>query len=225
MDPGVIARARAAAQTLMTDTCTISTAAGATRYTGPCRLQSPQGQTVSIGSVTATVVQAQLQLPIAGTDLVARDDQVVIDAAAYDPALAGRTFAIQDLPLRSHASSRRLAIEEAQVVLLLHDTVTRVRAPLTAGPYGGQQRDWSNTSSVAYPAEVQPVSSTEAVVDADRTVTRWRVVVGPGAAVAATDRIVWDGGTYEVDGDVERWKHRGVLHHLEAVLMRVTEGA
>ena len=103
----------------------------------------------------------------------------------------------------------------------LSDTVTRLRAPLIAGPYGNSEFDWPNATSVDYPAEVQPVSSTEDVVNQQQTVTRWRLFLGSTADIEATDRIEWDGDTYEVDGEVERWKRRGVVHHLEAVLMRV----
>lgn len=103
----------------------------------------------------------------------------------------------------------------------LGDQVTRVRAELVDIGYGNQGRDWNNTTEQPYAAEVQPVSSTEDVVNQQQTVTRWRLFLGPDADLEATDRIVWDGDTYEVDGDVERWKRRGVLHHLEAVLMRV----
>lgn len=108
--------------------------------------------------------------------------------------------------------------------MVLYDTVTRRRAALVAGPYGSQTLDWPNATSVVYRAEVQPVSSTEDVVNQQRTVTRWRLFLGPDADLLATDRIEWDGGTFEVDGEVERWKRRGVLHHLEAVLMRVQGG-
>lgn len=107
----------------------------------------------------------------------------------------------------------------------LRDQITRVRAALVEGPYGNQERDWDNAPpGVVYPAEVQPVSSTEDVVNQQQTVTRWRLFLGPSAGLVATDRVLWDGGTYEVDGDVERWKRRGVLHHLQAVLMRVEQG-
>lgn len=104
----------------------------------------------------------------------------------------------------------------------LTDTVVRRRAPVTGGPYGNQTRDWANATSQTYPAVIGPVSSTEDVVNQQQTLTRWRIVLGPYADLAATDRIEWDGDTYEVDGDVERHKRRGgQLHHLSAVLMRV----
>ncbi|MEV1321960.1 hypothetical protein AB0J14_38430 [Micromonospora arborensis] len=107
----------------------------------------------------------------------------------------------------------------------LRDQIVRVRAPLIGGSYGNQDRDWGNAQpGVEYPADVQPVSSTEDVVNQQQTVTRWRLFLGPDADLLATDRVVWDGATYEVDGDVERWKRRGRLRHLQAVLMRVEQG-
>jgi hypothetical protein len=109
--------------------------------------------------------------------------------------------------------------------MILHDRVTRLRGtPTSGGVYGGQDTDWSNPGTAVYPAEVQPISQTEDVAGQQRTQTRWRVFLPPSADVLATDRIVWDGVTYEVEGEVERWKRRGVLHHLEAVLVKVTQG-
>lgn len=108
--------------------------------------------------------------------------------------------------------------------MILRDQVVRRRAALVSSGYGNQAPDWPNATSVTYPAEVQPISSTEDVVDQDRTVTRWRLFLDSAADVVATDRIEWDGNTYQVDGDVERWKRRGILHHLEAVLLKVTQG-
>lgn len=110
----------------------------------------------------------------------------------------------------------------------LRDTVIRRRALQTATGYGNTRRDWANATIQPYPAEVQPFpgasSSSEDVVDQNRTTTRWRIFLGPDADLAATDRIEWDGLTYEVDGDVERWKRRGRLHHLEAILIKITQG-
>lgn len=107
---------------------------------------------------------------------------------------------------------------------LLTDTITRRRAPLTSAGYGNQKRDWAAATSQAYPARVSPVSSTEDVVEQPRTVTRWKCTVGPDADLAATDRIDWDGSTYEIDGDVERHKGLRGLHHQTVVLMRVAAG-
>lgn len=109
--------------------------------------------------------------------------------------------------------------------MILHDTVTRLRAELVDGPYGNQQHDWANATSETYPAEVQPMPTSEDVASQQRVTTRFRVLLGPTADIEATDRIVWGGNTYEVDGDVLPWKRRGVLHHYEALLLRVEQGA
>ena len=110
--------------------------------------------------------------------------------------------------------------------MILRDKVVRRRAPLVDSPYGNQTRDWANATSVTFDAQVEPVSSTEDVVNQQQTVTRWQMTLYPSADVEPTDRFVWDGDTYDVDGDVERWKRRrGGVHHLRAVLMRVEQGA
>ncbi|GAA2516693.1 phage head completion protein [Winogradskya humida] len=108
--------------------------------------------------------------------------------------------------------------------MILRDRVTRLRAPLVGDGYGNQERDWDQAVAVEYPAGVGPASSTEDVHDQQRTTTRWRVFLPPTADLEATDRVTWDGTTFEVDGDVERWKRRGRLHHVEAVLLKVTQG-
>ncbi|GAB7039706.1 MULTISPECIES: phage head completion protein [Catenuloplanes] len=106
----------------------------------------------------------------------------------------------------------------------LRDRITRLRAPLIADGYGNQGPDWPAAVTAVLRASVQPASSTEDVVDEQRTVTRWRVWLPRTADLLATDRIEWDGQTYEVEGDVEHWKDRGQLHHLEAVMIKVTQG-
>lgn len=108
---------------------------------------------------------------------------------------------------------------------LLADSVTRRRAPLISSGYGNEARDWTAATSQVYAARVSVVSSTEVVANEPRTVTRWKCTVGPEADLAATDRIEWDGQTYEVDGDVERHKGRSpAVHHQTVTLKRVAPG-
>ena len=106
----------------------------------------------------------------------------------------------------------------------LSDTVQRLRATATGDGYGNDQLDWSVPDTQTLPAEVQPLSAAENVVDQQRTTTRWRMWLGPHVDVLATDRFVWDGDTFEVEGDVERWKIRGRLHHLKVILIKVEQG-
>ncbi len=109
-------------------------------------------------------------------------------------------------------------------MLRLYDSITRQRAGVADDGYGNQVHDWSSPASVTYPAEVQPLSGTEDVDDQQRTDTRWRLWLPPDADLVATDRVVWEGDTYEVDGDVQLWKIKGRPHHLKAILVKITQG-
>jgi hypothetical protein len=111
---------------------------------------------------------------------------------------------------------------------LLQDQITIVRAGLIPGPYGSDDRDWAHATRTVVDAYVRPVSSTEDVVLQQRTETRWKATLDRYADLQATDRVEWDddGGlkTYEVDGEVERHRLHGAVHHQAAVLQRITGG-
>lgn len=92
--------------------------------------------------------------------------------------------------------------------------VTVLRAPLVAGAYGRQTRDWPAARGHELVGTMQPLSSSEDSDDQAQTLTRWRLSLTrwrlyvPGRSdLLATDRVRWAGveGDLEVDGDVERW--------------------
>ena len=106
------------------------------------------------------------------------------------------------------------------------DTVTVVRAPVVVDRYGAEVRDWANaTRTLLEGCRVQPLDSSGGQIiepRRDAVVTRWRLFAPAGADLVATDRVEWQGGTYEVDGDVQRWSSpTGALAHVEALLRRV----
>lgn len=109
--------------------------------------------------------------------------------------------------------------------LLTFDTVTVVRAPLAAGRYGGQTRDWSSATRTPYTGvSVQPAGSTEDVRDREELVNRFQLFTSRGQDIdlLATDRVEWGGLTLQVDGDPNRWPAPGGgVHHVEASLKRV----
>lgn len=123
----VVAAGQREAERLMTDLCIITSVTGSTtdpltgqvveatavRYSGKCRIQAPgvQGAQADVGQVPVVVLRLQLQLPVAGSELVARGDTAEITSSG-DDALVGRRFAVRDLAHKSHATSRRLTIEE-----------------------------------------------------------------------------------------------------------------
>lgn len=124
----VLARGRAAAERGMVDSVTITRKTGVTTndltgavtptvdaiYGGKCRVQqaTAQGNRTDAGEVSVIVLGLQLQLPIVGSELVARGDVVVVDACANDSSLVGRTFTVRDLHHKSEATARRLTCEE-----------------------------------------------------------------------------------------------------------------
>ena len=87
-----------------------------TVYEGPCRLQV---KSVIAGSTDAdsgerltTTQEAELQLPIAGTDGVAIDHQAKILTNPLDLSLVDRVFTVVARHEKSHATARRLRVVE-----------------------------------------------------------------------------------------------------------------
>jgi hypothetical protein len=106
--------------------------------------------------------------------------------------------------------------------MLLHDTVTRLRAPLASGGYGNQARNWAAPASTTFIVKWSHKAVAEVVGDEARTVTKAYVFGNPDLDLESTDRVVGpDGFTYEVDGEVMRSYRRGELHHVRAYLRRI----
>lgn len=104
----------------------------------------------------------------------------------------------------------------------LHDSITRLRAPLVSAGYGNQSRNWAAAVSAAFLVHWSAKAVSEVVGDEARTVTRGKIFGGPDLDLEASDRVVFDGDTYEVDGDVMRSYRQGQLHHVRAFLRRIT---
>jgi hypothetical protein len=109
--------------------------------------------------------------------------------------------------------------------LQLHDVITRLRAPLVAGSYGNQARNWAGASGTDFLVHWSTKAVNEVVGDEPRTVTRGKVFGGPDLDLLATDRVVFQGDTYEVDGEVMESFRQGQLHHVRAMLKKMTTGA
>jgi hypothetical protein len=97
------------------------------------------------------------------------------------------------------------------------DTVTVKRAPLAEDSFGNENRDWTSATSTAVGGcSVQPLPANEVIVGRDTVVSRWTLFAPVATDLEATDRVVWEGDTYEVDGEPQRWT--GV--YLSALLRR-----
>ena len=85
----------------------------------------------------------------------------------------------------------------------MNDSVTRYRAPITK--YNGQDKyDWTNAVAKTI-TNVQVVAQSTARVFEDRTLNiseRYTLRAKYDADIEAGDRIVWNGNTYEIEGEV-----------------------
>jgi hypothetical protein len=99
--------------------------------------------------------------------------------------------------------------------------------------YGDSVLDWDHATATTLDGVfVSPVAEPEQLAAGrDTVITRWRLQVPldaaeglPAGALQATDRVVYDGKTYEVDGQPERWPSpTGTMDHVDAFLV-LTEG-
>lgn len=124
----LMGRARRAAEHLMVDRCAVKRITGTTTnpdtgatedaYTTlyadqSCRLQTSGnwGRQAETGQAVLLIQTAQVQFPISVTGL-AVNDLIDVTACAHDPEQVGRRLRVRDLPAKSHASSRRVMVEE-----------------------------------------------------------------------------------------------------------------
>jgi hypothetical protein len=105
----------------------------------------------------------------------------------------------------------------------------RLRPGVKTDRGGNAVPDWSPDAVDQLPVSrlsIQPTTSTEAT-DTTRTavVSGWQLISEPGTApdIVSSDRFEFDSITCEVVGEVARWPDSfGGVHHIEAVLKRVT---
>ncbi|GAA0738792.1 hypothetical protein Drose_04170 [Dactylosporangium roseum] len=120
-------RGRAAAESLMQDTCTVQHQTGETTdpetgvvtythvvvYSGKCKIQqaAPATNPTNVGEAAVFVGQLVLHLPMSVTG-VQPDDLVTITASVLDPDLAGRTFRLRGPVHKSYLTARRFPMVE-----------------------------------------------------------------------------------------------------------------
>lgn len=127
----VLARGRQAAEPGFVDRCTLAHPTGVTTddltgavvrtyavyYDGAvpgdggrCHFQAPSGSPAESGEAIVGILGMQLQVPVLETVGVEVHDRVVCISALNDPDLVGRTWYVQSLFTKSHATTRRLAL-------------------------------------------------------------------------------------------------------------------
>lgn len=122
----VVARGRAHAESLMTDTVRVTRASGRpvtdletgvvsmpslTIHEGPGRIQGRNSESETVDGVQVYVLtDVVVQLPVSVAPIV--DDEVVVIASAMDPSLVGRTFRVKAASRKTHATMTRCEAEE-----------------------------------------------------------------------------------------------------------------
>lgn len=107
------------------------------------------------------------------------------------------------------------------------ETATRLRPSTTTDRYGDVTDNWASPSTAVLTVRgVEPVSSTEDNRDGRQAViTGFRVYLEPGSDVAAGDRLVLRGTTYDVDGTPADWRSPwGTNVGGVVVALKATEG-
>jgi hypothetical protein len=125
----LLASGRRAIERLMVDECVIEAVTGSTTdletgevvdtveqvYAGRCRVQqaAPSASDQRVGEADLLMLTRVLQLPVLASAGVRAGQRVRITACVHDPDLVGRRFTVRAEFAKSHATSRRVGIEEA----------------------------------------------------------------------------------------------------------------
>lgn len=102
-------------------------------------------------------------------------------------------------------------------------TVTVLEAPLVAGDYNTQVRDWDHaTPTVVTGCTVDYLSASRSRQAGDQTTTRAQLFLPLSAPAVSTDhRIQWDGRTWEMDGVPSTVEQSGPLNGQSITLLEV----
>ncbi len=112
--------------------------------------------------------------------------------------------------------------------MMFNQTAVRLRAGMKTDRGGNQIPDWSNPDRLTVTGlNIQPNNQSETADEQrDAVITGYRVQSAEGTApdIKATDRIEWNGSTFEVDGEVAAWPDlfTDSVHHIEFAMVRAT---
>lgn len=112
--------------------------------------------------------------------------------------------------------------------MMFNQSVARVRAGTKTDRGGNTVPDWSPSAVSRLTVNglnIQPNNQAEMVDEQrDAAITGYRVqsVEGTSPDIKATDRIEWNGQTFEVDGEVATWPDlfADTVHHIEFAMAR-----
>lgn len=124
----LLIRARAAAESMMTDTCRVERSTGVfvfnpitgqneqastTVYEGRCKFQSAgAGSTPEAGGVQFTVVRNECHIPFGAVAVL--EDDVITCVTSGNPQLVGAVFRVTGFAVESYATAARVPVERNQ---------------------------------------------------------------------------------------------------------------
>lgn len=85
-------------------------------YQGSCRIQAATANwagPAEVGQAAIRLAAAELQLPVVGTEGIAIDDRVTVLTCTHDVEMVGRRYSVTGLSHKSHATTRKLPLQEA----------------------------------------------------------------------------------------------------------------
>lgn len=106
------------------------------------------------------------------------------------------------------------------------DEILVLRPATKTDRYGDLVEDWTTpVEHTVTDCKVNPVAGGPEdqgrLDDREGLTRRWTVAAPPTADIRSTDRIVWQGNEYEVEGEVLRWRSPlGGVDHLYVQLVR-----
>lgn len=115
LDGCIVTRAGAGPGSVNEADGTVTPPASTTVYSGPCRVQVPQGveQDTDSGGEWLSVQAVVVSLPVDGSGGVEIGDRVTVTACAFDASLVRVDYVVRGLHRKTDATARRLRCEEA----------------------------------------------------------------------------------------------------------------
>lgn len=104
----------------------------------------------------------------------------------------------------------------------LGDTATVLNPGTATDAYGNTTQTWDTPDESVVSAWVGPQRTTEALAAGDLFTSTLLCLLPPDAPVTDKSRIRWRGDDYDIDGQAQPVMRRGVLHHYELTLRKVT---
>lgn len=101
---------------------------------------------------------------------------------------------------------------------LMPHTVTILRAATTTDRYGNEVRDWATATRTTSRAWLEQQKGSENTADRDQQRSTWLLILPLGVEISGSDRVEYEGDTFDVVGPPATYYSVRGPHHIEAEL-------